>query len=61
MMVDSEKANENVVEQKFTRLPCGCIYQDVGWMLMRVSECSYHNRRRTTKRQYRPKAECVRP
>jgi hypothetical protein len=42
-------------------LPCGCTYQDTGWLLTRISECEYHKRKRTTKRQYRPKAECVRP
>ncbi|MGE5556502.1 MAG: hypothetical protein ACM3UY_09665 [Methanocella sp.] len=46
---------------KEVHLPCGCIYQDKGWMLTRVNECAYHHRRRTTKRPYRPKAECVRP
>ena len=42
-------------------LPCGCTYVDKGWMLTRVNECEYHKRKRTTKRQYKPKAECVRP
>ncbi|MGA3061418.1 MAG: hypothetical protein ABSD92_13770 [Candidatus Bathyarchaeia archaeon] len=42
------------------RFPCGCIYQDNGWMLTRINECKYHKRRRTTKRPFRPKAECVR-
>ncbi len=46
---------------KSVKLPCGCVYQDEGWMLTRVEECEYHRRRRTTKRPYRPKAECVRP
>ncbi|MCW3999190.1 MAG: hypothetical protein NWE93_03020 [Candidatus Bathyarchaeota archaeon] len=46
---------------KEVKLPCGCIYQDNGWMLTRVNECEHHHRRRTTKRPYRPKAECVRP
>jgi hypothetical protein len=43
------------------KLPCGCEYQDKGWMLTRVNECEYHKRKRATKRPYRPKAECVRP
>jgi late competence protein required for DNA uptake (superfamily II DNA/RNA helicase) len=60
-MVDSEKTNKNAAEQNVTHLPCGCIYQDVCWMLMRVNECKYHYYKRTTKRAYRPKAECVRP
>jgi hypothetical protein len=42
-------------------LPCGCIYQDKEWLLARIHECDYHKRKRTTKRPYRPKAECVRP
>ncbi len=42
-------------------LPCGCKYQDKGWLLTRVNECENHKRRRTMKRPYRPKAECVRP
>ena len=46
---------------KEVKLPCGCIYLDKGWMLTRVNECEYHKRKRTTKRPYRPKAECVRP
>jgi len=46
---------------KTSRLPCGCVYQDEGWMLTRVNECEYHRRKRTAKRLYRPKAECVRP
>jgi hypothetical protein len=35
-------------------LPCGCIYQDKGWLLTRIKECDYHKRKRTTKRPYRP-------
>ncbi|MCL1965908.1 MAG: hypothetical protein FWF62_01980 [Candidatus Bathyarchaeota archaeon] len=58
---NSDSASSNVDEQKIARLPCGCIYKDTGWMLMRINECGYHHRRRTTKRPYRPKAECVRP
>ena len=42
-------------------LPCGCIYQDKGWLLVRIHECDYHKRKRTAKRPYRSKAECVRP
>ncbi|HEX9861808.1 MAG TPA: hypothetical protein VGB11_00830 [Candidatus Bathyarchaeia archaeon] len=42
-------------------LPCGCVYQDKGWMLTRITECDYHKRKRTAKRHYKPKAECVRP
>jgi len=41
------------------RLPCGCIYEDKGWLLVRIYECDYHKRKRTRKRQYRSKAECV--
>ncbi|MDH5483340.1 MAG: hypothetical protein OEY22_10785 [Candidatus Bathyarchaeota archaeon] len=44
-----------------TTLLCGCIYQDKEWLLVRIHECDYHKRRRTTKRPYRPKAESVRP
>ncbi len=47
--------------QKSVKLPCGCIYQDKGWMLTRINECEYHKRKRTTKRPFKPKAECVRP
>ncbi len=42
-------------------LPCGCVYQDKGWMLARINECDYHKRKRTAKKRYRSKAECVRP
>jgi hypothetical protein len=42
-------------------LPCGCVYQDKGWMLTRINECDYHKRKRTAKRPHKPKAECVRP
>jgi hypothetical protein len=48
-------------EQKNVKLPCGCVYQDKGWILARINECDYHKRRRTTKRPFKPKAECVRP
>jgi len=55
----SEK--EEVKEEKTVTLPCGCVYQDLGWMLTRAKECENHKRRRTAKRPCRPKAECVRP
>jgi len=42
-------------------LPCGCIYQDKEWLLVRIHECDYHKRKRTAKKPCRPKAECVRP
>lgn len=42
-------------------LPCGCEYEDGGFLLVRVYECDYHRQKRTRKRSYRPKAECVRP
>jgi hypothetical protein len=48
-------------EPKITELPCGCKYQDDGFLVVRIRECSYHQQRRTKKRPYRPKAECVRP
>jgi late competence protein required for DNA uptake (superfamily II DNA/RNA helicase) len=60
-MTETNKARPSADESKEVKLPCGCIYRDKGWMLMRVSECEYHHRKRTTKRPYRPKAECVRP
>ncbi|HLE74557.1 MAG TPA: hypothetical protein VI864_00730 [Candidatus Bathyarchaeia archaeon] len=46
---------------KTVTLPCGCVYQDKGWLLTRINECDYHKRKRTAKRPNRPKAECVRP
>jgi len=46
---------------KTVTLPCGCVYQDKGWLLTRINECDYHKRKRTTKRPHRPKAECVKP
>ncbi|MGA2767854.1 MAG: hypothetical protein ABSF24_06000 [Candidatus Bathyarchaeia archaeon] len=49
------------MEEKITTLPCGCKYQDNGYMVIRIQECAYHKRKRTLKRPYRPKAECVRP
>ncbi len=48
-------------EKKLVTLPCGCKYNDQIWLLTRIKECNYHKRKRTTKRPYRPKAECVRP
>ncbi len=60
-MSESKKNNDTAKTPKEVKLPCGCIYNDKGWMLMRVIECEYHHRKRTTKRPYRPKAECVRP
>jgi len=42
-------------------LPCGCKYRDDGFLVVRIHECDYHKERRTRKRPYRPKAECVRP
>lgn len=60
-MTQHEKDNEESSSQKETKLPCGCIYKDQGWILTRVAECEYHKRKRTAKRPYRPKAECVRP
>jgi hypothetical protein len=58
------ESNKNAVAEgrlKEVTLPCGCIYIDEGWMLTRVAECDNHKRKRTIKRPYRPKAECVRP
>ncbi|NLF88713.1 hypothetical protein GX563_07820 [Candidatus Bathyarchaeota archaeon] len=60
-MTETNKLTAPVGNPKEVKLPCGCIYEDKGWMLMRINECEYHHRRRTTKRPYRPKAECVRP
>jgi hypothetical protein len=60
-MAEKTAKTQSTGESKEIKLPCGCIYRDQGWMLTRVSECEYHHRRRTTKRPYRPKAECVRP
>jgi len=60
-MAEDKESHEETVELKEVKLPCGCVYQDKGWMLTRVNECEYHKRKRTTKRPYRPKAECVRP
>jgi len=55
------KSLEKTEMPKTVTLPCGCSYQDKGWLLMRINECEYHRRKRTTKRSFRPKAECVRP
>ena len=60
-MVEGKESNEETISLKEIKLPCGCVYQDKGWMLTRANECEYHKRKRTTKRPYRPKAECVRP
>jgi hypothetical protein len=59
MSKPSKEPNQPV--NKTVTLPCGCAYQDKGWLLTRVKECEYHKRKRTSKRPYRPKAECVRP
>ncbi|MCL2358681.1 MAG: hypothetical protein LBH74_06100 [Nitrososphaerota archaeon] len=60
-MTKTENNRQDFDASKEGKLPCGCIYQDKGWILMRVNECEYHHRKRTAKRPYRPKAECVRP
>jgi len=60
-MTDAKKSIVKTEEQKTVVLPCGCVYQDLGWILTRINECEYHKRKRTTKRPYKPKAECVRP
>jgi hypothetical protein len=60
-MAEAKKSIEEPEKQKSVKLPCGCIYQDKGWILTRVNECEYHKRKRTTKRPFKPKAECVRP
>ena len=60
-MSDAKESGGKPEARKPVELPCGCVYQDDGWMLTRINECEYHRRRRTTKRPYRPKAECVRP
>ena len=60
-MAEAKKSVEKTDAAKSVKLPCGCVYQDKGWMLTRVDECDYHKRKRTTKRPYKPKAECVRP
>jgi len=58
---ESDKKAQSAGDPKEVKLPCGCVYRDKGWMLMRITECEYHHRKRITKRPYRPKAECVRP
>ena len=60
-MAENKKTPKKEDTHKITNLPCGCVYQDEGWMLTRVQECEYHKRRRTTKKPFKPKAECVRP
>ena len=60
-MAGAENDMGKAGERKPVELPCGCVYRDDGWMLTRINECEYHRRKRTTKRPYRPKAECVRP
>jgi predicted metalloprotease len=55
---EEKKTAEN---SQVVTLPCGCKYQDKGWLLTRIDECELHKRRRTAKRPYRPKAESVRP
>jgi hypothetical protein len=57
-MVENKKDDE---KSETVTLPCGCKYQDKGWLLTRINECEHHRRKRTAKRPYRPKAECVRP
>ena len=61
-LMDKTKKDIEMLEERGTvKLPCGCKYQDKGWLLTRVNECELHRRKRTTKRPYRAKAECVRP
>jgi hypothetical protein len=60
-MAENKKTPKKQEAPKITNLPCGCIYQDEGWMLTRIQECEYHKRKRTTKKPFKPKAECVRP
>jgi hypothetical protein len=60
-MAENKESNKETISKKEVKLPCGCIYQDKGWMLTRANECEYHKRKRTTKRPFRPKAECVKP
>jgi hypothetical protein len=54
----TEKDSQTVSTVK---LPCGCIYQDKGWLLTRIIEYTHYGRKRASKRPYKPKAECVRP
>ncbi|NLE05128.1 MAG: hypothetical protein GX638_10065 [Crenarchaeota archaeon] len=60
-MTSTDKSDKDAGKDQISKLPCGCIYQDKGWILMRIFECEYHKRKRNRKRPYRPKAECVRP
>ena len=60
-MSKKKECLETTNTSKEAKLPCGCVYQDKEWMFTRINECEYHKRKRTTKRPYRPKAECVRP
>jgi predicted metalloprotease len=60
-MTKTEENAEAAEKHGVVTLPCGCKYVDKGWLLTRISECEHHKRKRTTKRPYRPKAECVRP
>jgi len=60
-MPETKKSIPAEAIPKEVKLPCGCVYRDQGWMLTRINECNHHHRKRTTKRPYRPKAECVRP
>lgn len=55
MKKDNNKLNYEVT------LPCGCRYLEKSWLLTRLKECNYHKQRRTRKKPYRSKAECVRP
>ena len=48
-------------KKTITTLPCGCQYNENSWLLTRNKECNYHKQKRTRKRRYRAKAECVRP
>lgn len=41
-------------------LLCGCVYEENEWMLVRIKECKKHQKERTRKIEYRPKAECNR-
>ncbi len=54
-------SKEKTIKKERTIFPCGCVYHDKGWLLTRIVECKYHEKRRTQKRPYKPKAECVRP
>ncbi len=61
MMASNLNSSKDKTASETVKLPCGCEYQDKDWMLTRITECDFHKRRRTAKRPYRPKAECVRP